>query len=161
MLFLWADPVTWAKSPPIFFLPIFQLFWNKIIMHWSCHGFIIAGSHPLNLQGLCLPPPGNLGCFQCKGMQLQCWAALQSTAYTDFFHLNKNTPNEVSTADKEQQPQLPLEMHPGVGDTSLEAHVTVTNVDRFYINAVNRNLYRHNRLGRRWPQHAANKYSEN
>lgn len=31
-------------------------------------------------------------------------------------------------------------LHPGVGDTSLEAHVTVTNVDRFYINAVEQKL---------------------
>ena len=31
-------------------------------------------------------------------------------------------------------------LHSGVGDTALEAHITVTNVDRLYINAVEQKL---------------------
>ena len=79
---------------------LFQLFWNIIIMHLIMprHGFTIAGSHPLNLQGLCLPPPENLGCFQCKGIQLQHWVNC-----LHWLFLIKNTPTEASIADPLEQ----------------------------------------------------------
>jgi len=43
-----------------------------------------CSSHPLNLQGLCLPPPENHGLFSVQGNTTAVLSSTESTAYNDF-----------------------------------------------------------------------------